>query len=142
MGFVFQFDSLLPEFTILENVLLPARIIRTRGLSVEPIAKAEEDAARLLDSLGLRGLEHRFPSQTSGGERQRAAIARALINAPALILADEPTGNLDHANGDRVFADLKRVTRDRGAAVILVTHDEPAAKSADRVLHMNDGILR
>ena len=142
MGFIFQFDSLLPEFTILENVLMPARITRAQGLTAEPIAMAVARATALLESLGLGSLCHRFPSQTSGGERQRAAIARALVNAPALVLADEPTGNLDHENGERVFADLKRLTREQGAAVILVTHDEPAAKAADRALRMDDGVLR
>ena len=142
MGFIFQFDSLLPEFTILENVLMPARITRAQGLTAEPMAQAVVRASRLLDSLGIGALGGRFPSQTSGGERQRAAIARALVNAPALVLADEPTGNLDRENGERVFADFKRLTREQGTAVILVTHDEPAAKAADRVLRMNDGVLR
>ncbi|MEK7382379.1 MAG: ABC transporter ATP-binding protein, partial [Elusimicrobiota bacterium] len=142
MGFIFQFDSLLPEFTILENVLMPARITRAQGLTTQPLAQAVVRAGRLLDSLGIGALGGRFPSQTSGGERQRAAIARALVNAPALVLADEPTGNLDRENGERVFADFKRLTREHGTAVILVTHDEPAAKAADRVLRMNDGVLR
>ena len=142
LGFVFQFDSLLPEFTILENVLMPARIARARGLTAEPLAPAEARALELLDSLGIKALRDRFPAQTSGGERQRAAIARALANSPALILADEPTGNLDRGNGARVFADLKRVARERGTAVVLVTHDEPEAQTADRVLRMDDGVLR
>ena len=93
MGFVFQFDSLLPEFTILENVLMPARIARAQGLTTEPLAKAVVTATQLLDSMGLGALGHRFPSQTSGGERQRAAIARALINAPAL-RSEEHTSEL------------------------------------------------
>ncbi len=142
VGFVFQFDSLLPEFTILENVLMPARIALSRGTSAEPAARATVRAESLLDSLGIAALKDRFPAQTSGGERQRAAIARALMNNPALILADEPTGNLDAENGARVFADFKRLCREKGAAVVLVTHDEPAAKSADRVLRMADGLLR
>ena len=142
LGFVFQFDSLLPEFTILENVLMPARIARARGLTAAPLAEAEFRAAALLESLGIAKLRDRFPSQTSGGERQRAAIARALANCPAVILADEPTGNLDAGNGAKVFADLRRAARENGAAVVLVTHDEPAAKAADRVLRMDDGRLR
>ena len=141
IGFVFQFDSLLPEFTVLENALLPARLAFAHGLSQEPLARATVRAEALLTSLGIGDLKDRFPAQTSGGERQRAAIARALINHPSVILADEPTGNLDRANGDRVFADFRRVARDEGAAVVLVTHDEPAAKSADRILRMSDGRL-
>ena len=142
IGFVFQFDSLLPEFTILENVLMPARIARACGLAAEPPAQAAARAEALLDSLGIARLRDRFPAQTSGGERQRAAIARALANSPAVVLADEPTGNLDRENGERVFADLRRLTRERGAAVVLVTHDEAEARTADRVLRMNDGLLR
>ncbi len=142
VGFVFQFDSLLPEFTVLENVLMPARLAAANGLSNEPLASAQARAERLLAALGIGALKDRYPSQTSGGERQRAAIARALINKPSVILADEPTGNLDRANGDRVFADFRRVARDEGAAVVLVTHDEPAAKAADRVLRMADGRLK
>ena len=141
LGFVFQFDSLLPEFTILENVLMPARIARARGLTAEPLAKAEAQAAALLETLGISKLRDRFPSQTSGGERQRAAIARALANAPAVVLADEPTGNLDRGNGAKVFADLRRLAREQGVAVVLVTHDEVEAKTADRVLRMDDGLL-
>jgi putative ABC transport system ATP-binding protein len=141
IGFVFQFDSLLPEFTILENVLMPARLAAAHGVSQEPLASATARATRLLDSLGIAKLADRFPAQTSGGERQRATIARALINRPSVILADEPTGNLDRTNGDRVFADFREVARREGAAVVLVTHDETAAQSADRILRMADGKL-
>jgi ABC-type lipoprotein export system ATPase subunit len=142
LGFVFQFDSLLPEFTILENVMMPARIARARGLTSEPLAKAVVHAETLLSSLGIASLKDRFPSQTSGGERQRAAIARALANSPAVVLADEPTGNLDRGNGEKVFSDFKALARDKGVAVVLVTHDEAQAKTADRILRMADGLLR
>ena len=142
LGFVFQFDSLLPEFTILENVTMPARVAIARGISSEPLAKAETRALALLSTLGIEKLRDRFPAQTSGGERQRAAIARALANSPAVILADEPTGNLDRENGGKVFADMKRLAREHGVAVVLVTHDETEAKTADRVLRMDDGLLR
>ena len=142
LGFVFQFDSLLPEFTILENVMMPARIAVARGISTEPLLKAQIRAEVLLETLGIKKLADRFPAQTSGGERQRAAIARALANSPAVILADEPTGNLDRANGAKVFADMKRLAREHGVAVVLVTHDESEAKTADRVLRMDDGLLK
>jgi ABC-type lipoprotein export system ATPase subunit len=142
IGFVFQFDSLLPEFTILENCLMPARLARAHGLSDEPPARVEARATGLLASLGIGALRDRFPAQASGGERQRAAIARALVNGPSVILADEPTGNLDRENGEKVFADFRRVAREQGAAVVLVTHDEPAAKAADRALRMDAGALR
>ncbi len=142
IGFVFQFDSLLPEFTILENCLMPSRLAAAHGLSDEPPARARARAESLLASLGIGALKDRFPAQASGGERQRAAIARALVNSPSLILADEPTGNLDRENGEKVFADFRRVAREKGAAVVLVTHDEPAAKAADRALRMDGGVLR
>jgi lipoprotein-releasing system ATP-binding protein len=139
LGFVFQFDSMLPEFTILENVLMPARIAAAHGL---PLEGAEARALSLLESLGVSGAKDRFPTQTSGGERQRAAVARALLNKPALLLADEPTGNLDRDNGRRVFEDFRRVSVQEKAAVILVTHDEANARAADRVLRMDAGRLR
>ncbi|MFI5348134.1 MAG: ABC transporter ATP-binding protein [Elusimicrobiota bacterium] len=142
LGFVFQFDSLLPEFTILENVTMPARIALARGITTAPLVKAEMRAEALLESLGIAKLRDRFPAQTSGGERQRAAIARALANSPSVILADEPTGNLDRTNGAKVFADMKRLAREHAVAVVLVTHDEAEAKTADRVLRMYDGLLK
>ncbi len=142
LGFVFQFDSLLPEFTILENTLMPARIARARGAATTAPAQDRERALALLDSLGVAGLADRFPAQTSGGERQRCAIARALMRGPAVILADEPTGNLDRDNGARVFADFRRLSRDKRAAVVLVTHDETQARAADRILRMDGGVLR
>jgi lipoprotein-releasing system ATP-binding protein len=140
LGFVFQFDSLLPEFTILENVMMPARIAKARG-AAEPKLSVETRVRAILTSLGIDKLAQRRPAQTSGGERQRAAIARALVNRPSLILADEPTGNLDRENGVRVFADFRRIAREQQAAVVMVTHDEHNARSTDRVLRMSDGVL-
>ena len=141
LGFVFQFDSLLPEFTILENVTMPARIAISQHRSAESPAALEARALELLAGLGLTHIKNRFPSQTSGGERQRVALCRALINRPAVLLADEPTGNLDKANGELVFKDLKFLAERHGTAVVMVTHNESAARYASRVLHMSDGII-
>ncbi|MFA6582722.1 MAG: ABC transporter ATP-binding protein [Elusimicrobiaceae bacterium] len=126
-GFVFQFDSLLPEFTMLENVDMPALI---RG-------KADRaQAAALLEHLGLNALSEKFPSQLSGGEKQRAAIARALRNNPVLVLADEPTGNLDYDNARVIYEDFRKLSQ-KGVAVLMVTHNPEAAKYADRVLRLD-----
>jgi len=133
IGFVFQFDSMLPEFTFLENVAMPGLL---RGA---PARQALERSRELLAAFGLEGLAPRFPRHSSGGERQRAAIARALHNRPALVLADEPTGNLDRPNGELVFKDLRRLASEFGAAVAVVTHNEAAAASCDRVHHLRDG---
>ena len=141
LGFIFQFDSLLPEFTILENVMMPARVAMAGGRSRETVPQARERASALLRGLGLERLRDRFPVQTSGGERQRAALCRALINRPALLLADEPTGNLDRKNGERVFQDLKDLAREHGTAVVMVTHNEAACRWASRTVHMSDGLL-
>jgi lipoprotein-releasing system ATP-binding protein len=141
LGFVFQFDSLLPEFTILENVMMPARIALAQGRPGDP-ANAEKKARALLRHLGLEGLAARFPAQTSGGERQRVALCRALINEPSILLADEPTGNLDKPNGELVFKDLKTLAESRGTAVVMVTHNEAAGRYADSILQMSDGVMR
>jgi lipoprotein-releasing system ATP-binding protein len=131
IGFVFQFDSLLPEFTVLENVDMPARIAG-RG---EPGA-----ALGLLKRFGLEAIAGKFPMDISGGEKQRAAILRALRNKPGLVIADEPTGNLDKHNAKIVLEDLKKVNA-AGAAVLMVTHNEEAAAYADRVFHLSGGRL-
>jgi len=132
VGFVFQFFHLIPELTGEENVLMPARL--TGGASVER-------GRELLDRLGLNGASERLPHTLSGGEQQRIAIARALVNEPDLILADEPTGNLDRAAGAGVLETLRGVaTAER--SVILATHDREAADLADRVITVEDGRLR
>lgn len=132
MGFVFQFDSLLPEFTLLENVDLPARIMGNNDPG---------QAMRLLERFGLGNIADRFPMEVSGGEKQRAAVARALRNGPGIILADEPTGNLDRHNAELVLNDLEELAGS-GTGVLLVTHNEESAKYAGRVLHLSDGILK
>lgn len=139
LGFVFQFDSLLPEFTVLENVTMPGRIALARAGG--RLHEIEAAAARGLERLGLAKHLHKFPQQLSGGERQRAAIARALLNSPAALLADEPTGNLDRSNGELVFSTLREQAESLGVAVMLVTHNEEAARYASRTVHLLDGRL-
>ena len=133
LGFVFQFFNLLPTLSLLENIALPL-LLAGRGRDAA-LASASRWAADL-------GLAHRLghrPSQLSGGEMQRAAIARAVVHDPALVLADEPTGNLDSANGGRILDALVRLNRDRGLTLLLVTHAADVAAAADRVVHMRDG---
>ena len=133
VGFVFQSFHLLPELTGLENVLLPARLAGD-GVVAAPRARA------LLRQLELTEAAGRLPGSLSGGEQQRIAIARALVNDPALVLADEPTGNLDAESG-RIVLRLLRAIADAGRAVVLATHDREADAIADRVLHLRDGRL-
>ena len=133
VGFVFQSFHLLPELTGLENVLLPARLARDG-------TKAAARTRALIASLGLGEAAGRLPGSLSGGEQQRLAIVRALVNEPALVLADEPTGNLDAESGRTVLRLLRRVA-DGGRGVVLVTHEAEAAALADRVLHLRDGKL-
>jgi ABC-type lipoprotein export system ATPase subunit len=133
VGFVFQAFHLLPELSAIENVLLPARLARD-GVEAAP------RAAELLERLGLAGIARRLPSELSGGEQQRLAVARALVNDPALLLADEPTGNLDEESGAAVVELLRRAA-DGERAVVLVTHDRAATSLADRVLRLEAGRL-
>jgi lipoprotein-releasing system ATP-binding protein len=135
LGFVYQFHHLLPDFTALENVVIP-QLVRGSGRE-----QAEERARTLLGTLGLaERLTHR-PSKLSGGEQQRVAVARALANRPALVLADEPTGNLDEATADIVFAEFLRLVRDEGSAALVATHNERIAAKMDRVLRLHEGVL-
>jgi lipoprotein-releasing system ATP-binding protein len=135
LGFVYQFHHLLPDFTALENVVIPQLV---KGATR---ADAEERATSLLGTLGLaQRITHR-PSKLSGGEQQRVAVARALANRPALVLADEPTGNLDEATADIVFAEFLRLVRDEGSAALVATHNERIAAKMDRVLRLHEGVL-
>jgi len=135
LGFVYQFHHLLPDFTAEENVVLPQLI---RGGAPDA---ALTRARVLLGALGLEErLDHR-PSQLSGGEQQRVAVARALANRPALVLADEPTGNLDEATADRVLAEFLRLVRGEGAAALIATHNERLAAKMDRVVRLAEGVL-
>jgi len=135
LGFVYQFHHLLPDFNAAENVILPQLI---HGAAP---ADARARAEALLGSLGLaHRLSHR-PSQLSGGEQQRVAVARALANRPALVLADEPTGNLDEATADVVFAEFLNLVRNEGSAALVATHNERIAAKMDRVLRLHEGVL-
>jgi ABC-type lipoprotein export system ATPase subunit len=134
MGFVFQFHYLLPELTAVDNVLMPARKLK----------KEKERRARALELLGLFDLKHcinKFPAQMSGGEQQRVAVARALIMEPDVLFADEPTGNLDSVNGERIMAMLTEINEKNGTTILLVTHEPDYAAIAGRQIHMVDGII-
>jgi lipoprotein-releasing system ATP-binding protein len=135
LGFVYQFHHLLPDFSAVENVILPQLV---RGATA---AAARERAESLLSTLGLaQRLTHR-PAKLSGGEQQRVAVARALANRPALVLADEPTGNLDEATADKVFAEFLRLVRHEAGAALVATHNERLAARMDRVLRLHEGKL-
>lgn len=136
IGFIFQFHHLLPEFTALENVCIPGLIAKRKKSEIE------KRGLELLNYLGLKSRVNHKPSELSGGEQQRVAVARALINNPALILADEPTGNLDSKNADelhQLFLDLKK---EFGNTFIVITHNKELAEIADRKLTMVDGLIK
>ncbi|MBA3863799.1 MAG: ABC transporter [Alphaproteobacteria bacterium HGW-Alphaproteobacteria-9] len=135
LGFVYQFHHLLPDFDARENVVMPQMILGT------PRAQCEERADSLLTSLGLgERLTHR-PSQLSGGEQQRVAVARSLANRPMLVLADEPTGNLDEHTADKVLEQFLALVRGEGSAALVATHNERLARRMDRVVRLHDGVL-
>ncbi|MFS0771263.1 ABC transporter ATP-binding protein [Sphingomonas sp. 1P08PE] len=136
LGFVYQFHHLLPDFNATENVVLPQLVHGAQR------AAADDRAASLLTALGLgHRLTHR-PSQLSGGEQQRVAVARALANRPALVLADEPTGNLDENTADIVLAEFLRLVRGEGSAALVATHNERLARKMDRVVRLHEGRLQ
>lgn len=133
LGFVYQFHHLLPEFTALENVMMPMRLARA------PKSEGLSRAEKLLGEMGLADRIGHLPAQLSGGEQQRVAIARALANQPVLLLADEPTGNLDQATAELVFEELLLAVRDRGLSMLVATHDVMIADRLDRVVRIQDG---
>ncbi|WP_309400486.1 ABC transporter ATP-binding protein [Cerasicoccus maritimus] len=134
IGFVFQFHFLLPEFSAAENVILPMR-----KLGVRSPDEMRQHAEYLLGLVGLQEKVDRLATHLSGGEQQRVAIARSLANDPALLLADEPTGNLDHKNSDMVFDLLQRLSKETGQAILMVTHNTELATKTDQCLRMQDG---
>lgn len=135
IGFVFQFHQLLPEFTALENVMIPALIAR------EKASEAEKRAKEMLDFLQLSDRMSHKPAELSGGEKQRVAVARALINRPAVILADEPSGSLDTKNKEELHALFFDLRDQMGQTFVIVTHDEQLAADTDRVIHIRDGVV-
>lgn len=136
LGFIFQFHQLLPEFTALENVILP-------GLVAKKTKKALElEATKYLDYLGLSHRLHHFPNEMSGGEQQRVAVARALINQPAIIFADEPSGNLDTKTAESLHELFFKLRDEFGQTFVIVTHNEQLANMADRKIVMSDGMLK
>ena len=135
IGFVFQFYHLLSEFTVLENVLLPGLIGNGKA------DKVKKGALELLEKVGLSSRIDYFPSQLSGGEKQRVAVARSLINNPSLLLCDEPTGNLDSHSGEGIIALIKDINNKNNMTVVLVTHNMELAKLAEKIYNLKDGLL-
>ncbi len=135
IGFVFQFHHLLPEFTALENVLMPALI---KGESME---NAGKHALELMERVGVAGRKHHKPMELSGGEQQRTAIARALINNPEIIFADEPTGNLDEKNTSAVLHLIEQIRNEHDLTVIIATHSKEIAERAEKIISLKDGLL-
>jgi len=135
IGFVFQFHHLLPEFSALENVAMPALIMGKR------LADVKDRALELLKDVGMEGRADQKPPKLSGGEQQRIAVARALMNSPRVVLADEPSGNLDSANADLLHKMIWEFSRKRGQTFVIVTHNEAFAKQADRIVRIADGII-
>lgn len=133
IGFVFQKFNLLQDMTALENVCLPQLYAGRKETD------AKERSARYLETVGLAHRMHHFPTELSGGEQQRVAIARALSNHPSIILADEPTGNLDSATGERILQMFKDLNKQQGVTIIIITHDQHVAESADRMVRLVDG---
>lgn len=137
IGFVFQFHFLLSEFTVLENVMLPAK-----KLAEKTNKEIEHDAFEKLKMLNIDHIAYKHASSVSGGEKQRIAIARALINNPSIIMGDEPTGNLDSYNSENVFNIFKQLSAEQNLSLLVVTHDEDFAKRTDRIITMEDGTIK
>ncbi|HQY58763.1 MAG: ABC transporter ATP-binding protein [Nitrospira sp.] len=135
VGFVFQFHHLLPEFSALENACLPAMIQK------RDMADVVGEATKLLSEVGLADRLHHKPGELSGGEQQRVSVARALMQQPDLVLADEPTGNLDSHTGEALFALLRQLNHSRGTTFVIVTHNDKLSSQADRIVSMQDGMI-
>ncbi len=133
LGFVFQFHELLPEFTVVENICIPAFI---KGISKKD---AQTEAYKLIDYFGISNIANNKPSEISGGEKQRVAVARALINSPKIIFADEPSGNLDSQNSRNLYEYFLKLRKDFNYTFLIATHDQKLAKKSDRVIEINDG---
>lgn len=133
LGFIFQYHHLLPDFTALENVMMPLLIAGKKK------DEATREAEKLLNEVGLKDRLHHFPGQLSGGQNQRVAVARALVNRPKIVIGDEPTGNLDSRSSDKVYELLRKLNREFDQTFILVTHDENMARKTDRIVRIVDG---